>query len=175
MKIALSDAQAFISTYQVVLATISGKAGKDETVQAQLVRGRMALLKNPALLEDSIAALKNSGRVLDEDVLSAMRQMRVEQWVYLRDTRSHSIFMSMEGDEAYGVLGLTQRLRDITGESGAVIDTALLPFKGRLICDALMANLVWIGSNYRRDFNDDLKRLKAEQRFSTTALLPQLS
>ena len=171
MHLSTPDAQTFITTYQAILEAMAGKRQKDEGVHWQLIRGRKAMQENPALLDKTLEKLKASGTALDDAALAAIRQMRCAQWIYLRDTRSHSIFLSTDADQAYGVLGLTQGLRDMTGSSGAFIETALLPFKGHIICDGLLANLVWIGSNYRKSFNEDLKRLKAEQRFSASTFL----
>lgn len=167
-----SDARAFIGTYQPLLEFMAGEFQDDESIHWRLIRGRSAMQEAPERLDDARRALNEAGQTIDEDVLAAMRQMRCAQWVYLRDTRSHSIVLDMDGQQAYGVLGLTQRLRDITGESGAIIQTALLPFRGRIICDGLITDLVWIGSNYRRSFNEDVKRLKSEQRFSAHTLTP---
>ena len=48
----------------------------------------------------------------------------MENWVFLRDTKVHSLFVHPSEHRAYGVLGLNDRIRDIVG--GVVIETGLV-------------------------------------------------
>ena len=117
--------------------------------------------------------MRTAGTALDEDVLHAMRYIRLQRWIYLRNTHSHSIFLDKTGSAAYGALGLTWRLRDITGASGMLLDTALLNYRGQIICDALMASVAMRRTNLRRDYNRLLTTARAEGRYSSECLFPR--
>ena len=55
----------------------------------------------------------------------------------LRDTTKYSVFIEADGNEAYAVLGLTQRVRAIFGGTGAVIRTGVCRFHGVYVCDGM--------------------------------------
>ncbi|MEN5059700.1 hypothetical protein [Luteimonas sp. TWI1416] len=167
-----ASAQTFIQTYKAVLLQIGGPPPDGDAFHQHLVDARARLVREPALLETAIKTLRKAGTALDAELLHAMRALHVQRWVYLRDTRSHSIFIDPEGDVAYGVLGLTQRLRDITGGSGLFVETAVLPYRGILVCDSLLLSSAWLGPDLRRSYTTTLSQLRAQGRYANDALLP---
>lgn len=166
-------AGAFVETYKAVLLDIAGPAASDDGLVAHLAEARDLLVRQPTRLDDAVTRLRKAGTELDEDVLLAMRDIRLQRWVYLRDTRSHSIFLEPTGDTAYGVLGLNQRIRDIAGESGLVVEAALLTYRDHVVCDGLIAVVAWLGPNLRRQCNADLSRARATGRYTSRALFPR--
>jgi len=91
--------------------------------------------------------------------------MRLKKWIFLRDTKCHSLFLDPNGDAAYGVLGLTQRIRDVVGGSGAMLETAVVPYHGHFVCDGVVSEVLWLGPNYRKDFAAQFARLKKNGAF----------
>jgi hypothetical protein len=85
--------------------------------------------------------------------------------VYLRDTKLHSIFVDPSADRAYGVVGLTQSIREVIGGSGVLVETGLVRYAGHMVCDGLIAQQLWLGASYRRSFDHKLRALKAEGKF----------
>lgn len=79
---------------------------------------------------------------IPDGVVSAIRALQVRKWVYLRDTRSHSVFIDPSGTVAYGVLGLTERIRDVIGGSGAMVETGLFRYGGRYVTDGIVSEAV---------------------------------
>jgi hypothetical protein len=63
------------------------------------------------------------------------------------------------------VLGLTDRLRDIVGGSGIVLETGLVRYRGCFVCDGLVYKKLWLGPNYKKSFNAAFSEMKAEGRF----------
>jgi hypothetical protein len=84
-------------------------------------------------------------------VESAIRILEVKQWFYLKDTSTYSVFVDPSAETAYAVLGLTQRIRDLIGGSGAIVEIGLVQYLGHYVYDDLVSNVVWLGRNYRRD------------------------
>jgi hypothetical protein len=161
------SASKFIEGYKSLLLEIDDTTpdtGKSKLVK-RLVAARARLSKNPSLIEEALAGLKSKTVTVDPEVIRAVKSLQVEKWVFLRDTKVHSIFVHPSERRAYGVLGLNDRIRDIVGGSGLVMETGLVQYMGRFICDGLVLAVVWLGKNYRSDFNREFQAIKSEGRF----------
>jgi hypothetical protein len=161
-------ANAFITGYKRVLLRVAGDgddggAGRS-TLQA-LAHARHQIKQNPAVLERAVVEVQGSDQPLDAEVLRAIRTLRIDDWVYLRDTRNYSIFIHLSAKFALGVLALTERMRDIVGGSGVVIETGVVRYHGRFVCDGLVSRVVHLGSGYRRSFGEAYRALRASGRF----------
>ena len=55
-----------------------------------------------------------------------------------REDFSLEVFLDPSGETGYGVVGLTDRIRDIIGDTGAFIETAVVRYRGRFVCDGLI-------------------------------------
>lgn len=161
------SAQAFIQGYSIILAEVhrlsNGETGLE--LLTLLAAGREVAITSPSILEFAIEELTKSGRPVSTEVICAVRSLQLRQWVYLRDTTAYSVFLDPSGKEAYAVLGLTNRIRDILGGSGAYLRTGIVEFRGRYVCDGIVSNTVWLGSNYRKEFSANLAELKKEGKF----------
>jgi len=157
----------FINGYKKLLLEISGENGSkpEQGIVPKLIEARAKLIGQPALLDEAQARLAAKSEAIDPEVLQAVRGVDVREWVYLRDTKVHSIFMDYTTKRAFGVLGLTDRLRDIVGGSGVVVESGLVRYRGRFVCDGLVKSSLWLGPNYKRSFNATFAEWKAEGRF----------
>lgn len=169
MVIDTPTAQRFIQTYMAFLnSLLSAKDKMGKNVIAQLVAGRDHYCADRTLLHAYRAAHPKA----DAQMLDAIAQSQMGSWVHLKDTRAYSVLLDMDATRAYAVLGLTQPLRtiDIKGEkvmgSGLVIQAALVPLGGRWVCDGLIQNPVWLGSNYRRSYTASYTALRKGGQFS---------
>ncbi len=162
-----ANAQRFIQGYSLIVLEILGGTSRrlrGDFLQL-LAKGRAKLVRKPTLLQKAKASLESRSVDLDLEVLQAIESLDVRQWAYLRDTKTHSIFLDTSTDRAFGVLGLTERIRDIIGGSGVVIETGLVRYRGRFVCDGVISQTTWLGPNYKKSFNEKFKALKAEGRF----------
>ncbi len=173
-------AYSFINTYQKILLEIAGVAPEDQDASVdddnaiqRLVDAREQLVSEPAQLERAVARLRERGEALDQEVLESLRDIRLQDWFYLRDTRSHSIFLDAEGHAAYGVLGLIQPLSQLAAGPSVVVRTALVAYKDGIVCDGLMMRLAGIGPNLRRDGSAEVTAARREGRFSSERLFPR--
>jgi hypothetical protein len=135
----------------------------DDFVQ-MLASARSASQENTRLLDAAVLELEKVGVPLSPDVHRAVQSLRLKQWVYLRDTTKHSIFIDSEEREAFAVVGLTDRIRDLLGRSAVAFRTGIVEFRGRFVCDGIIQNPVLLGANYKREFNAMLADLKKESR-----------
>lgn len=168
MVIDPNDAEIFISGYKSLLTEVhrlsDGEAGMN--LLMMLAAARDAAVADPSLIDTAAANLESAGTPMPEDVLEAVQSIKVRRWVFLRDTTKYSILIEADGREAYGVLGLTQRLRDIVGGTGLILQTGVVYFRGVYVCDGIVSNAgVWLGPNYRRSYSDTLASLKKSGRF----------
>ena len=157
----------FIHGYKKLLLEIYGENGSrsEEDIVLKLASARKNLIGRPALLQETQARLAMRSETIDPGVLQAVEGLEVRDWVYLRDTKVHSIFMDTSTKRAFGVLGLTDRLRDIIGGCGVLLETGLVHYRGRFVCDGVINAKLWFGPNYRRNFNAAFAEMKAEGRF----------
>lgn len=166
-----ADAQRFIQGYKLLMLEILGEQEDRLTgsVVPLLAKARAKFVGKLALLHKSIAQLEARNVRLDREVVMALEELEVRQWVYLRDTKIHSIFIDSTGDRAFGVLGLTQGIRDIVGGTGVVIEAGLARYCGRYVCDGIISQVVWLGPGYRRSWNETFKEIKASGQFYVKA------
>ena len=165
MVISPPIARRFIDAYMDFLGTLlpnSDKTQKDPT--QWLVHARRLYLEKPSALE----TYRGQHSDADAQMLDAIAALKVQRWIYLKDTRAYSVWLDETGEQAYGVLGLTQRIRDVAqGESGVVMTTGVIPLGSRWVTDGLVENLVWLGPNIRRDYAVRYQHLRQTGRFST--------
>lgn len=170
MIITEHEASIFIQGYTQLMVEIYGVAPPRRRYRLLevIAAARVKYLADRALLDKALRQLSAKSVSVPDRVVSAVRSLEVKKWVYLRDTRSHSIFIDPSGEKAYGVLGLTERIRNITGGTGAVVEMGLVRYLGHYVSDGVAANLVWLGPNYKKDFSDALGRLRSKGEFHSS-------
>ena len=88
-----------------------------------------------------------------------MRHIRVEEWIFVKNLKTCSVFMDMD-KRAYGVLGLLDKLHRLTGGAGCIITTGVMRYRGRYVCDGLIHYTSAIGPDYRKTFDDTVSDLE---------------
>jgi hypothetical protein len=161
------SATKFIAVYKALLLEIdrAGHNGRKSNLIKRLVAARSRLSNEPSLIDQTLATLKSKSLAVDPEVAGSLRSLEVANWIFLRDTKVHSIFLHASERRAYGVLGLNDRIRDIVGGAGVVIETGLVQYGGRFVCDGLISRILWLGKNYRTDFTRTYQGIKSEGRF----------
>jgi len=148
---------------------------KDFPLLAPEVRHKVhsAFLENPKLLEEFLE--KNPDKLSPEDleIASSWRHFVTGQFFILQDLKKHTIFLS-EGTPsiAYGVLALFEPLDSVIGPNRPkMVQTTLLPYKGRIVYDGLMASYpIHFGPGVRRATKEWLQ--EAKSRFGIVTSLP---
>ncbi len=157
-------AHRFIDTYMALLGTLVSDAEKQGKRPTQwLVIGRERFVDAPQQLH----RYHQQHPRADAEMLDAIAALRVQRWIYLKDTTSYSVWLDERCEAAYGVLGLTDRLRLVAqGQSGVVVHAGVFPLQGRWVSDGLLEGPVLLGKNYRRSFTDAYNKLRRLGRFS---------
>jgi hypothetical protein len=123
------------------------------------------------MLDEALEALdRRKGILVDDAVVAAIRTLELGRWVYLRDLRHHSIFLHPDGVIGFGVVGLTQPIRDVAGGPGCMLEAGVLVYGGQFICDGLITERVALGPGYRAEYDQTYKELKAIGAFHVVPL-----
>ncbi len=167
MIVTEQDAADFIDGYTQVMAEIFGSTSDDSQLELVdvLARGRAKYLSERASLDHALHSLEARSIRVSSEVVSAIRSLEVKQWFYLKDTATYSVFVDPSADIAYAVLGLTERIRDMIGGSGALLEIGLVQYHGHYVCDGLVSNVVWLGRNDRKDLALVLADIRARGAF----------
>ena len=162
MVVTEHEASTFIQGYTQVMVQIYGAVSAKPKMELLEILGaaRTKYLADRSLLEGALRELKSKSIVVPPEVVAAIRSLEVKKWVYLRDAKSHSVFVDPSGEAAFGVLGLTERIKNIIGGSGVVVETGLIRYLGRYVTDGIVSNVVWLGPNYRREYSSVLAGLR---------------
>ena len=137
---------------------------------------REVLWKSPDLIDDY---LKENPESLSNEHLEIVRSWKrfiKGEFFILRHLKKYSIFIGNK-DQVYGVLGLYDSLEDFVPAYAlpAIVETVLLPFKGRIVYDGLLRGYnVSFGSGYRSDLNYIYSAAKQKERI-ITSLEPDLA
>ena len=168
MQLDPTTAQTFIEGYEQILQmcyALYGMKGHRTPVE-RLIAARMPLFQETELLDEAVAALaRRKGVVVDREVIAAIRTLEVGKWVYLRDLTHHSILLHPDGYVAYGVVGLTQPLRELTGGPGLLFEAGIMAIPGQFICDGLLSEVVALGSGFLGDYNKVFQEVKVTGAF----------
>lgn len=171
MYLAPTDAQRFIEGYKLLMLEVLGE--QEDRITGSLVpllaKARAKLADEPTLLRKSIVQLEARNARLDREVVMALERLEVRQWIYLRDTKLHSIIIDSSADRAFGVIGLTQRIRDIVGGTGLLMEAGLVRYRGQYVCDGVISQTAWLGPGYKRSWNEKFRVLKASGQFYVEA------
>jgi hypothetical protein len=172
MVIDSDTSKRFIDAYMFFTSTLVSEEERASLRISQWVAlGRTRYAADPDALTRYRAANAQRRRMrrlaLDDEMLDVIADMQIGRFVYLKDTRSYSICLPADGSVAYGVLGLTERLRDLTqGQTAVVVEMGLMKLNGRWVSDGLLAGLTLLGPNYKRDFTAVYTRLREQGSFS---------
>lgn len=164
-------AAEFIQGYSNLMVTICKLSAIEEQMPLieVIATARQRYLTDRALLEKAVIKLKSLAKTIAPEVLHAIRTLEVKKWIYLKDTKTYSVFIDPTGNVAYAVLGLTDRIRDLVGVSGVMLETGIVKYCGRFVCDGIVQGPVLLGPNYRKDFNAALKSIKLKGQFYATS------
>lgn len=180
MNLAAEDAQLFFKLFLALLAytnrqlrvvediaTVSDIQKISKTGTASTMKIRDALYAHPEMFDRFIAE-NPDGFAPEELTLVASWKHRVSDEFYLmRYLKKYAVFMpAKKSDHLYGVLGLFDPIEVVVhGQPLPVLLKAtLLPFKGQIIYDGIVAPYtVHFGKGIRTDLDVIFRRLKQKE------------
>ena len=100
---------------------------------------------------------------IDLEIILEWKNYVKGNFIVYKQFKKYCVFLEAEeSKEAYGVLGLTNSFEEILGFLPSYIETVLLPFKGKIVCDGLIhSHPVQLGANMRADIKEDYEFSKA--------------
>ena len=128
---------------------------------------RKELWKKPEFIDEFLAG---DGATLPDDEKAILISWRTnfisDNFFVLKYLKKYTVFMS-SGNPAklYGVWGISDSIEVVLQQSvlPRMVETALLPFKGKIIYDSLVVvRKVSFGTEIERDFAKRYKQIKAE-------------
>jgi hypothetical protein len=134
---------------------------------ADLVPIKDLLWKNSEIIDQFILENPCSLGQQDMAVISSWKRRISGKFILLKHLTYYSVFMSTEeGGRLYAATGISDALCDMFHSSRlpAVISAVLIPFEGKIIYDGMLfANNIRIGSNMKKDLNDEYRVIKAKR------------
>jgi len=164
MKLSESDCTLFFNLYhplllfinqqQRMVADIFTVAGLRKKSSEQLKSLRTVLLNQPGLIDHFIST--NPFHFLPDELelINSWKRWLVGRFFIFRETNYYTIFLSnAKPAKAYAVLALNAQFSRIFAEPLPVyIETALLPFKDKIITDGIFSRFrVEFGSGFIRN------------------------
>ncbi|MEO8429574.1 MAG: DUF6398 domain-containing protein [Verrucomicrobiota bacterium] len=130
-----------------------------------------AFLGRLELIDAFIAA--NPSRLSEEElgIVSSWRHLVAGRFIALRQLKKHMVLLACDGTQAvYGVTGLVDPIeRLIPTRLPAMIETALLPFRGKIVYHGIVnAFNVTFGPGSRRRFEEEFRTAKANSGIVTS-------
>lgn len=123
------------------------------------------------LIDEFVAANPASLSPEELEIVSSWRHLVAGRFIALRQLKEHMILLPCDDTPtAYGVLGLSDSLQErIPVPLPAVVETVLLPFKGKIVYDGLIvtARSLTFDKATRRQFEDDFRAAVACGRYRT--------
>jgi hypothetical protein len=173
MVIDKAMAGRFIREYKKFLLAIyrpDPALPEPQRVIEKLAAARTRFVSNRGLLDEYLRDLEDGTEPIDRQMILAMRSLEFSRWVYLRDLKSYSIFLKAGGEYGYGVLGLNDEIKAITGGPGVFLESGVVVLENRYVCDGLIATAVHLGKNMRNSWNELYKELKQSGNFKVRSL-----
>ncbi len=180
MLLSREDAQLVFKLHcalmQFVMDQIQGVSGLASAAYRSLAGEQRqevvkAFLGRLDLIDAFIAA--NPARLSEEElgIVSSWRLLVSGRFIALRQLKKHMVLLACdEKSTAYGVTGLTEPIeRVIRQPLPAVIETVLLPFRGKITYDGVVSTFnVTFGLGSRRGFEEAFRTARANQRIVTS-------
>lgn len=174
MLLPREQALRFIDGYKAVLLKVLKNTNTPTTrsMNNDLASARSLMLADRGLLEAALSVLEGEGKPVEPAVASAIRSLRVEQWVYLRHTKTFAVFLDKTLENAYAVRALTTPLNELLDEPPFAFEAGLFEFEGLFVCDGLVLGPVALGPGYRSQLKSAETELRKAAKFHARAGAP---
>ena len=156
-----------LGTVKTNCDALEGETGSPDGKRTMMINDvRDKLWAHPEWIDDHLAGEGAGLPEEDKEILRSWRDNFVfGRFAVMRHLKKYSVFMPLSGDaRLYGVIGITDSVEDtlIMYSVPCVVETALIPFKGRIIYDSLLAvSPVSFGGGFKKSFNEQYNDAKA--------------
>ncbi len=154
MKLELKKAARFLELYKGLLqyVFILNTGDEIDTLEDYL-EARNLLFDDTSIIDEFIDEAKG---LKDQHlkILSNIKQGIIDNFIYVKTLKKHSIFLSDSIRQFYCVLGITDSIDDLAPGKFSLIKTAIFNFENVIICDGLFSHQnVSLGPNLKKEIN----------------------
>ncbi len=175
MNVTTDEGRLFYDLYAALLSFVNRKLkvsseqfsdarGYTSTSPDARVAIRDALFTHRELIDEFVQENPAGFSADDLQIVGNWRRALVGKFYAFRYQAKYTVFLTSGGspNRAYGVLGLTDPLERVIGSClPRLIQTALLPFRDKIIYDGLISNYnITFGGVIKKTLNDEYKRAK---------------
>jgi hypothetical protein len=186
MQVAFDEGELFYGLYAALLSFVNRKLNVSSetfsdsrkytsTPPEARVAVRDALFAHRELIDEFVRENPANLSVDQLEIVALWKHAVVGKFYVFRYLKKHTIFLSADEPayKAYGVLGLADPIEEVINRPLPVLCNAvLLPFRGQIIYDGLIASYsVFFGGGVRRNLTEDYNR--AKETFGIITSLPE--
>ena len=152
MILSPEHAQEFLTLYKPLLQFIFLKEFREEVKSLEnYIEARDILFEDTNVVNEFISSEENINKKI---ILKNIQNGIKETFIYLKTLKRHSLLLSSSSNLIYCVLGITDSIEQLIPDKFSIIDTVILNFGNKIICDGLIRHHnVTIGKNMRKDIS----------------------
>ena len=152
MILSPEHAQEFLTLYKPLLQFIFLKEFREEVKSLEnYIEARDILFEDTNVVNEFISSEENINKKI---ILKNIQNGIKGTFIYLKTLKRHSLLLSSSSNLIYCVLGITDSIEQLIPDKFSIIDTAILNFGNKIICDGLIRHHnVTIGKNMRKDIS----------------------
>lgn len=169
MRLEQSEAELFYQLWFPLLDFVNRKyhvcpeAGKIDPSQGVDPRNAKAiadyLWSHIEVIEEYLAAADLPNEYAQ--IVAGWKQCKPGRYILERHLKKGSVFISTEYESVYIVKGLFSTWEEMLGESPALLEAVLIPFRGSIISDGLVVPYrIYFGKGTREDFKEEYMNAK---------------
>ena len=161
MILSPEHAQEFLNLYKPLLQFIFLKEFREEVKSLEnYIEARDILFEDTNVVNEFISSQENINKN-KKIILKNIQNGIKETFIYLKTLKRHSLLLSSSSNLIYCVLGITDSIEQLIPDKFSIIDTAILNFGNKIICDGLIRHHnVTIGKNMRKDISLKYKLIR---------------
>ena len=136
-------ADAFLATYKRMLWHVNDDEEPESISDYHHLRAEA--------LEGDVARFRG---IVDCDFVDCLKRAVSGEFIFLKKYKPGYVFYHIENQLYYQVRGLNSAIENLA-EEYSVVETLILPYRGNLICDGLIAKRgVYLGTNMARGLRE---------------------
>lgn len=181
MLLSREDAEMFYKLHCALMQFVTEKIQGDRVLSSAADYRSLPAEKRQEVVQTFLGRLDlidvflkaNPAKLKEEElgIVSSWRHLVAGRFVALRQLKKHMVLLACDEEAtAYGVMGLVDPMeRVIPNPLPAMIETVLLPFRGKIIYDGVVSAFnVTFGPGSRGGFEEEFRAAKANQGIVTS-------
>jgi len=106
--------------------------------------------------------LKHSNLNQDEyEIVNSWKSFLKSKFMVLKNYKKYTVIMDFDSEILYGIYGITNPIVEMLPPLPTMIETVIIPFKGKIIYDSIFQRHdVILGKNMRQSFNEKYMEIK---------------